>query len=49
LLDRAKGLLIDQHSLSEQAAFDFIQKMAMSKRMRMRDVAVAVLSGEITP
>jgi response regulator NasT len=49
LLDRAKGLLIDQHSLSEQAAFDFIQKMAMSKRMRMRDVAVAVLLGEIKP
>ena len=49
LLDRAKGLLIDQYSLTEQAAFDFIQKMAMSKRMRMRDVAVAVLSGEIKP
>ena len=49
LLDRAKGLLIDQHSLTEQAAFDFIQKMAMSKRMRMRDVAEAVLSGEIKP
>ena len=47
LLDRAKGLLIDQHSLTEQAAFDFIQKMAMSKRMRMREVALAVLSGEI--
>jgi response regulator NasT len=49
LLDRAKGLLIDQHSLSEQASFDFIQKMAMSKRMRMRDVAAAVLSGDIKP
>ena len=49
LLDRAKGLLIDQHSLTEQAAFDFIQKMAMSKRMRMREVALAVLSGEIKP
>lgn len=49
LLDRAKGQLIDQHSLTEQAAFDFIQKMAMSKRMRMRDVAAAVLSGEIKP
>ena len=49
LLDRAKGLLIDQYSLTEQAAFDFIQKIAMSKRMRMRDVAVAVLSGEIKP
>ena len=49
LLDRAKGLLIDQHSLTEQAAFDFIQKMAMSKRMRMRDVAAEVLSGDIKP
>jgi two-component system, response regulator PdtaR len=49
LLDRAKGLLIDQHSLTEQAAFDFIQKMAMSRRMRMRDVAAAVLSGDIKP
>jgi AmiR/NasT family two-component response regulator len=49
LLDRAKGLLIDQHSLTEQAAFDFIQKMAMSKRMRMRDVAAAVLLGDIKP
>ena len=49
LLDRAKGLLIDQHSLTEQAAFDFIQKMAMSKRLRMRDVAAAVLSGDIKP
>ena len=49
LLDRAKGILIDQHSLTEQAAFDFIQKMAMSKRMRMRDVAAAVLSGDIKP
>jgi response regulator NasT len=49
VLDRAKGLLIDQHSLTEQAAFDFIQKMAMSKRMRMRDVAEAVLSGDIKP
>ena len=49
VLDRAKGLLIDQHSLTEQAAFDFIQKMAMSKRMRMLDVAKAILSGEIKP
>ena len=49
VLDRAKGLLIDQHSLTEQAAFDFIQKMAMSKRMKMLDVAKAILSGEIKP
>jgi AmiR/NasT family two-component response regulator len=49
MLDRAKGLLIDKHSMTEQLAFDFIQKMAMSKRMKMRDVAAGVLSGEIAP
>lgn len=48
-LDRAKGLLIDQYAMSEQAAFDFIQKHAMSSRSRMKDVADRVIAGEITP
>ena len=49
LLDRAKGLLIDQHSLTEQAAFDFIQKGDMSSRLRMKDVAQRVIDGDLTP
>lgn len=49
LLDRAKGVLIDQHSMTEQAAFDFIQKSAMSTRSKMKDVAQKVIEGVLTP
>ncbi len=49
LLDRAKGVLIDKHHMTEQAAFDFIQKSAMSSRSRMKDVAQKVVDGELTP
>ena len=49
LLDRAKGLLIDKHSMTEQSAFDFIQKSAMSTRAKMMDVANQILNGQITP
>lgn len=49
LLDRAKGLLIDKYSMTEQTAFDFIQKNAMSTRAKMVDVANQILSGHITP
>ena len=48
-LDRAKGILIDQYAMSEQAAFDFIQKHAMSSRSKMKDIADRVIAGEITP
>jgi response regulator NasT len=49
LLDRAKGLLIDKYSMTEQSAFDFIQKNAMSSRAKMVDVANQILDGQITP
>ena len=49
LLDRAKGLLIDKYSMTEQSAFDFIQKNAMSTRAKMVDVASQILNGQITP
>lgn len=49
LLDRAKGLLIDKFSMTEQSAFDFIQKNAMSTRAKMVDVANHILNGQITP
>jgi two-component system, response regulator PdtaR len=34
LVDRAKGLLMDRHGLSEAEAFAFIQKTAMQQRRR---------------
>jgi response regulator NasT len=49
LIDRAKGYLIDRHGLSEQNAFSFIQRTAMSQRLRMREVAQQVLDGALAP
>ena len=47
VLDRAKGLLMDRDGLSEQAAFDFLQKTAMASRRSMRAVADDVLAGTL--
>jgi AmiR/NasT family two-component response regulator len=49
VLDRAKGLLMDRDGLSEQAAFQFLQKTAMASRRSMRAVADDVLEGTLTP
>lgn len=49
VLDRAKGRLMDGHGLSEQAAFEFLQKTAMSTRRSMRAVADDVLAGTLRP
>lgn len=48
-IDRAKGILMDNHGLGEKAAFDFIQKTAMKSRRSMKDVSTEILSGTITP
>ncbi|WP_010148564.1 response regulator [Serinicoccus profundi] len=44
-VDRAKGLLMTQLKLSEADAFRWIQKAAMDRRLSMREVADAVISG----
>jgi len=49
VLDRAKGLLVDQHGMKEAVAFSFIQQTAMASRSTMRSVAELVLKGEIVP
>ena len=49
LLDRAKGRLLDECSMTESSAYTFIQQTAMSNRMRMADVAQGVLDGSIRP
>ena len=49
VIDRAKGLLIDEAGLSENESFAFIQKTAMSERVRMRDVADRILDGSLRP
>ena len=49
LIDRAKGVLIDKHRLSESDAFAFIQSMAMSQRMKMGDIAEQIIAGRLNP
>jgi len=49
LVDRAKGILIDECSMREQEAFTFIQRTAMSERSRMRDVAERIVAGALRP
>jgi len=45
VVDRAKGMLMAQLKISESEAFRWIQKTAMDRRLGMREVADAVLSG----
>lgn len=49
LIDRAKGVLIDKHQMSESDAFSFIQSMAMSQRMKMGDIAEQIIAGKLHP
>jgi two-component system, response regulator PdtaR len=44
-IDRAKGVLMQKLGLSEPEAFRWIQKTSMDRRMSMREVADAVVSG----
>ena len=43
-VDRAKGILMTQLSITEAEAFRWIQKTAMDRRLGMREVADAVIS-----
>ncbi|MEI7546709.1 MAG: response regulator [Actinomycetota bacterium] len=49
LIDRAKGILIDECGMKESDSFTFIQRTAMSERSRMRDVADRIIAGELRP
>ncbi|HYO85533.1 MAG TPA: response regulator [Dermatophilaceae bacterium] len=44
-VDRAKGVLMTQLRLGEADAFRWIQKTAMDRRLGMREVAEAVITG----
>jgi AmiR/NasT family two-component response regulator len=49
IIDRAKGRLQDQHAMTEQDSFRYIQRTAMDRRTSMKAVAQGVLDGTITP
>ena len=43
VVERAKGILMDQEELSEEDAFRRIQKYSMDRRKPMKDVAEAII------
>ena len=49
LVDRAKGICMDRHGLSEAEAFGFIQRTAMRERQTMKATAQRILDGELKP
>lgn len=49
VVDRAKGILMDTHKLSEGVAFDWIQKTAMRERLTMKVVGQRIIDGELGP
>ncbi len=49
LVDRAKGILMDGHGLTEGEAFTFVQRRAMSERTKMRTIAEQVIAGDLKP
>ena len=49
LIDRAKGRLMSEHGLDEQAAWRFIQTRAMNERVKIAEIARRVVDGELSP
>jgi response regulator NasT len=49
LTDRAKGVLMDDHGLSEAEAWRFLQTAAMNGRTGIATVARAVIAGDLAP
>ena len=49
LVDRAKGRLMDDHGLSEQDAWEFLRRAAMSNRVRVDEISRRVLEGGLRP
>ena len=49
LVDRAKGILLDKYAMNENDAFTYIQKLAMTERVKMGEISQRIISGEIHP
>ncbi|HEX7165957.1 MAG TPA: response regulator [Acidimicrobiales bacterium] len=49
VVDRAKGILMDECGLKEHEAFSFVQKTAMQQRVTMKSIAEHVIAGELRP
>ncbi|MCB1808131.1 MAG: ANTAR domain-containing protein, partial [Candidatus Competibacteraceae bacterium] len=44
LIDKAKGMLMQQKNLTEEAAYNMLRKLAMDRNQRLGEVARNVIS-----
>jgi response regulator NasT len=49
IIERAKGVLQSEHTMTEPEAFRWIQRTSMDRRTTMKAVAERILSGEESP
>ena len=49
VIDRAKGILMDRHGLSEQEAWRFLQTQAMNRRQKVHEIAALVVDEDLAP
>lgn len=49
IIDRAKGVLMDDHGMTEAQAWRFLQTEAMNRRAKVHDVAALVVNRELAP
>lgn len=49
VIDRAKGILMDQHGKSEQEAWRFLQTQAMNRREKVHEIARLVVEEDLAP
>jgi response regulator NasT len=47
IVDRAKGILMDNQSMKEAQAFSYIQRTAMRERVTMREIAQRIIDGKL--
>ena len=49
IIDRAKGVLMDDHSMTEAQAWRFLQTEAMNRRSKVHEIAAQVVAREVAP
>lgn len=47
VIERAKGILMQGHALSEAQAFDFLNELSQRRHRKLRDVAADVVNGSL--
>jgi hypothetical protein len=49
VIEQAKGVLVERYRIEPETAFGLLRQSARSNRMRLRDLAAAVVSSPVTP